>query len=198
MATPDTGAGHSAGPGAAYNRVMLHTLQRMFGPAVLARVTLMANHVIGSEAVATQRLLPHAGKRVLIELRDWPSLLPPLPPLAWQVTPAGLLDWCGPEPVGATELRLSLPAENPALLGLRLAQGQLPEVDISGDAQLATDVNWLMQNLRWDLADDLERVFPAPVAQGLHRAGTALVAAVRSAVQTAASARDRWQARSGV
>ena len=86
-------------------------------------------------------------------------------------------------------------ADNPALLAARLLMGELPPVEVAGDAQLATDVNWLMQNLRWDLAADLERVFPPPVAAGLHRAGTALVQGLRAALQGAESLRSRWQAR---
>jgi ubiquinone biosynthesis protein UbiJ len=80
---------------------MLHTLQQMFAPAVLERLTLLLNHVLGGETVATQRLLPHAGKVVQLELTAWPSLLPPPPLLAWRVTPAGLLEWCGPDPRAA-------------------------------------------------------------------------------------------------
>ena len=50
-----------------------------------------------------------------------------------------------------------------------------------------------MQNLRWDVAADLERVFPPPLAQGLHRAGSALARALRAAVQGASGLKDRWR-----
>jgi hypothetical protein len=92
--------------------------------------------------------------------------------LAWRVTPAGLLEWCGPDAPGGADLRLCLAAANPALLAAQMLTGIRPAVDVAGDAQLAGDVNWLMQNLRWDPAADLERVFPPPVAQGLHRVGS--------------------------
>ena len=61
----------------------------------------------------------------------------------------------------------------PALLPLaRLALGGTPPaVQIDGDAQLAGDMNWLLQNLRWDVAADLERLFGPAVAQQLHQPG---------------------------
>jgi len=177
---------------------MLHTLQQMFAPAVLERLTLLVNHVLAGEAVATQRMLPHAGKVVQLELTAWPSLLPPPPVLAWRVTPAGLLEWCGPDPLGAAELRLGLAAANPALMAAQLLAGVRPAVDVAGDAQLAGDVNWLMEHLRWDPAADLERVFPPPVAQGLYRVGVALAGGLKVAVQGVSSLRQRWQARQGI
>lgn len=181
----------------AYNRAMLHSLQQMFAPAVMERLTLLVNHVLGGEAVATQRLLPHAGKAVQIEVTAWPALLPLPPALVWRVTPAGLLEWSGLEPAGPADLRVCLAADNPALLVARLLAGNRPQVEVAGDAQLAGDVNWLMQNLRWDPAADLERVFPPPLAQGLHRAGSALTGGLEVAVQRAESLRQRWQARQG-
>jgi ubiquinone biosynthesis protein UbiJ len=176
---------------------MLHTLHQMLAPAVMERLTLLLNHVLGSEPVATQRLQPHAGKVVQIEAAGWPSLLPPPPSLAWRITPAGLLEWCGADPPPAPELRLRLAADNPALLAARLAGGELPPVDVAGDAALAGDVNWLMQNLRWDLAADLERIAPPPVAAALVQAGRALSRGVRAAVQGLGALRERWRPRQG-
>ena len=177
---------------------MLHTLHQMLAPAALERLTLLVNHVLHGEAVATARLLPHVGKVVQVDVTAWPSLLPPLPSLAWRITPAGLLEWTGPSPDAAADLRLAVAADNPALLGARLLAGELPPVDVSGDAHLAGEVNWLMQNLRWDPAADLERVFPPAVAQGLHRAGSALAQGLRAAVTGAQALRQRWQPRPGL
>lgn len=185
----------SAAP--AYNRAMLHTLQQLAAPAAMERLTLLLNHVLGSEAVATQRLLPHVGKTVRVEILQWPALLPPPPPLAWRVTPAGLLEGCDPGGPAEVDLRLGVVADNPALLAVRMAIGQRPPVEVAGDAQLAADVNWLLQNLRWDLGGDLERLFPAPLAAGLVHAGTALAQGLGVAAQQLESLRSRWQARQG-
>ena len=161
---------------------MLHTLDRLFTPALMNRLTLALNHVLASEAVATGRLLPHAGRRVRVELLNWPPLLPPAPSLAFELTPAGLLEWCGIEPPAGADLSLRIDAANPALLMARLAAGERPAVSIDGDAALATDVDWLVQNLRWDVAADLEAVIGPVAAEQVHRLGVALARGLRAAL----------------
>lgn len=170
---------------------MLHTLSALLAPAAVERLTLVINHVLGSERVAGERLRRHAGSRVELVLEAWPALLPAPPALAFRITPAGLLEWCGPERAGAAELTVRLDAANPALLLARSLAGDMPAVEIDGDAQLATDVNWLMQNLRWDVEADLERLVGPLAARTLHRLGSALAAAVRAALQSAGAIKDR-------
>ena len=173
---------------------MLQSLPQMLGPAVMERATLILNHVLGGERVATERLLPHAGKTLQLHLGAWPSALPPPPRLAWRVTPAGLLEWCG-EPPAAPELTLRLMLDHPAALASHLLSGALPPMDVAGDAHLAADVNWLTQNLRWDVAADLERLFPPLVAETLHRAGSTIARALRAALQGVDALRNRWRPR---
>jgi ubiquinone biosynthesis accessory factor UbiJ len=176
---------------------MLHSLNarlsEIVAPALGDRLTLLINHVLGAEAAATARLQPHSGAVLALALPNWPALLPPPPVLAWRVTPAGLLDWCG-APTGApaaaapaATLQITLDAGNPALLLAQALAGEQPKVQIEGDAQLAGDVNWLMQNLRWDVAADLERLFGPAVAGPLHQLGRMLAGAVRKALEGAAS-----------
>ena len=78
-------------------------------------------------------------------------------------------------------------ASNPALVLARALAGEPPAVRIDGDAALAGDVNWLLQNLRWDVAADLERLFGPAVAGPLHQLGRMLAGAVRKALEGAAS-----------
>lgn len=52
--------------------------------------------------------------------------------------------------------------------------GQRPQVEIEGDAALAGDVNWLVTNLRWDIADDVERLLGPAAAQALTQAAQVL------------------------
>jgi ubiquinone biosynthesis accessory factor UbiJ len=176
-------------PGAAYNHSMLQTLQAMLAPALSERLTLVINHVLNGEAVATERLRPHAGRSLALRLRSWPALLPAPPVLAWRITPAGLLEWCGADPAtetdAAPDLAVQLDAPNPALLLAKALAGEMPAVQVEGDAQLAGDVNWLLQNLRWDVAADLERVFGPTLAAPLHTVGSALAAALRKAIGVA-------------
>jgi ubiquinone biosynthesis protein UbiJ len=164
---------------------MLHSLQNLLAPALAERLTLVINHVLSSEAVATQRLRAHAGRSVALTLDGWPRLLPEPPALRWRVTPAGLLEWSGQEPPSAPDLAVQVDASNPALLVARALAGEPPAVQIEGDAQLAGDVNWLLQNLRWDVAADLERLFGPVVAPQLHRLGSMLARGLRGALKLA-------------
>lgn len=171
---------------------MLNALQSLFAPAAMGRVTLVVNHVLAAEPVATERLRPHSGRRIELRPQAWPALLPPLPALAFVITPAGLLEWAGAaEAPTPSDLTVRFDAANPALLLASALTGETPAVDIDGDAQLATDVNWLMQNLRWDVESDLERVLGPAAAHQVYRLGAALARAVRAALQGAAALRRR-------
>mgnify|MGYP005605430309 CR=1 FL=1 len=51
---------------------MLHSLNAMLAPALMERIVLVVNHVLGAEPAATQRLQAH-GQRIIelqIEHRD--------------------------------------------------------------------------------------------------------------------------------
>ena len=172
---------------------MLQNLNALLAPALMDRLVLVVNHVLSAEPQATQRLLPHSGKVLRLDLMQLPRLLPAPPPLAFVVTPAGLVDWCR-EPVDA-DLRVRLDAANPAALALQVLRGAMPPLVIEGDAQLATDVDWLLKNLRWNVADDLDRLFGPAVAHELHRLGSGLGGALRSALQGASNLADRGRAR---
>ena len=162
---------------------MLHNLNALLAPALMDRLVLVVNHVLSAEPAAVQRLKAHQGRVLRLDLLQLPRLLPAPPPLAFQITPAGLVEWCR-EPVDA-DLRVRLEAANPALLALQALTGQMPALAIEGDVQLAADVDWLLKNLRWDVADDLERLFGPTVAHELHRLGSSLARAMRNAMQLA-------------
>jgi ubiquinone biosynthesis protein UbiJ len=178
---------------------MLHSLKAqlsaLVAPALAERLTLVFNHVLASEPVATDRLRPHAGRCLQLVLQDWPTLLPEPPVLAWRVTAAGLLEWAGELP--PMDLTVRLDASNTALLLARTVGGATPAVQIEGDAQLAGDINWLVENLRWDVAADLERLFGPSVAHQIHQFGSALATGIRAAVQKAEDLRSRWRPRAG-
>ena len=176
---------------------MLHSLQALASTAVIERAILLANHLIASEPVAAQRLREHAGRTVLLQLDGWPSLLPALPPLALRITAAGLLEWCGDDVPEAPDLRVSVDASNPALVLVRTLAGDKPRIEVAGDAQLATDVNWLFDNLRWDFEDDLARLVGDAPARELSRFGRSVAGAMREAVRAIGSVASRLRGEAG-
>ena len=111
------------------------------------RLVLLLNHVLQQEPAATERLRRQAGKA--IEVR-WGDIAFPL-----QATPAGLL---ANAPEGtAADLVLTVSDASPLSLARTLLAGERPPVAIQGDVQLAADVAWLVDNVRWDLEEDLAR-----------------------------------------
>jgi len=162
---------------------MLQDWSKLLAPAVQDRICLLLNHVISRESVAMDRLRPFAGRHVLVHLRGWPALLPPAPDLVLAITPAGLFERVE-QPQGEP-LRIEIEASNPALMALSTLSGQRPEVSVSGDVALAGAINWLIENLRWDIEDDLAALVGPMAAHQLARlsraAGAALAALVKSA-----------------
>lgn len=185
------GEGNSPrGPGA-YNYRMLDTLRQLASQAFMQRLTLWLNHVLAGEEVAMQRLRPHAGRCIRLQMNGWPALLPPVPELAFTITPAGLLEWNGDTVPATVDLSVNVDASNPALAMARGLSGERPSVEISGDAALATDVSWLMDNLRWDVQDDLARIVGEAPAHELARIGQRLAAGLREAVTALAGIATR-------
>ncbi|WP_428505844.1 hypothetical protein [Roseateles sp.] len=155
---------------------MLEEWTSMFAPAAQDRMILLLNHVISREALAMARLQPFAGQSVLLHLQNWPTLLPQAPDLALGVTPAGLFERLEQAPEGA--LRIDIDASNPALLALASFTGQKPQVSVQGDAAFAGAMNWLIENLRWDIEDDLAALLGPVAAHQLARWGRAIATAL--------------------
>lgn len=168
---------------------MPNPLTDLLLPAATDRFVLLANHVLASAPAATERLKPHAGRVLKIEVEGWRVPLPPPPPLALRLTPAGLFEAvvAGESPEPAPDLRLRVDASQPFEAARRVATGELPSLQIEGDVGLANDVNWVVANVRWDIAADLERVFGPMVAGGLAQAGEKLAATARTLAEGAAS-----------
>ncbi len=178
----------------AYNRRMLREpIPARLSTALLERLVLLLNHVLAAEPAAAGRLRVHAGRRVECTLAGWPGVLPVPPALVFVVTPAGLFEWCGAEPApdGATPLQLRVDASNPAAVLLRAAAGERPTITIQGDAEFATDLNWLLDNLRWDVEDDLARIVGPGPAHQFAAVARPLAHGVRSALRGVAAAVDR-------
>ena len=133
------------------------------------KCVLVLNHVLMQEPQAMQRLVRQSGRVVLAQWRSFTFKL--------QVTPAGLLDVAAE---GSTpDLTLVLAEESPFALAQAALQGNKPPVRIEGDVQLAAEVHWLADNLRWDVEEDLSRVVGDAPAHLVMDAGRKLSGALR-------------------
>jgi ubiquinone biosynthesis protein UbiJ len=113
------------------------------------RLVLLLNHVLQQEPEAQARLKRQVGR--VVEAH-WRHLS-----VRFQATPAGLLDLA--PPTLAPDLTLTLTEESPWSLAQAAVRGEKPPVRIAGDVQLAAEVQWLVDHVRWDLEEDLARVF---------------------------------------
>lgn len=132
------------------------------------RLVLLLNHVLMQEPQATERLARQKGRSMRVQWQDLTLQL--------VFTPAGLLDLAGSE--ATPDLVLTLTETSPVALVQGWVAGDKPGVRIEGDVQLAADVNWLSDHVRWDVEADLARIVgdvPAHlVVDGCRKAATAL------------------------
>lgn len=136
------------------------------------RVVLFLNHVLMQEPQAQQRLKRQLGKPVRVQWGDFHLTL--------AATAAGLLE--RPEGDRQPELNVTLTQTSPFALAQRVLSGERPGVDIQGDVQLAAEVAWLVDNVRWDVEEDLSRVFGDAVAHTLAGGARSAAMAIKSFV----------------
>lgn len=134
------------------------------------RLVLLINHVLQQEPEAMQRLARHRGKAIQMRWSRFDLLV--------RATAAGLLDLAADAPT--PDLRIEVAEPSHLELARTLLAGQRPPVHIEGDVQLAAEVGWLAEHLRWDMEDDLSRLLgdvPAhALGEAARRARSALAA----------------------
>ena len=135
------------------------------------RLVLFLNHVLMSEPEAMARLARQKGQR--IELL-WDRVQLQLSP-----TPAGLLERGR---FDGFDLRLTVTEDTPVALVSTLARADKPKVRIEGDVQLAAEINWLIDHVRWDAEEDLARLVGDATAHTLAEAARKALASLRSFV----------------
>ena len=136
---------------------------------VQRRIVLLLNHILLQEPQATSRVARQQGRVVLLQ---WRSLS-----MRLLATPAGLLDLAAPET--PADLVLAVSQESPVALAQDLLRGERPAVRIVGDVQLAAEVNWLVDHVRWDIEEDLARVLGDAQAHTLGQAARGMASALR-------------------
>jgi ubiquinone biosynthesis accessory factor UbiJ len=136
------------------------------------RVVLFLNHVLMHEPQAQQRLRRQHGKPVRVAWGDFHLTL--------AATPAGLLE--RPSGDRQPELHMTVTQTSPFSLARQVLGGERPDVDIQGDVQLAAEVAWLVDNVRWDVEEDLSRVLGDAVAHTLVDGARAAASGLRAFV----------------
>ncbi|MFN3376764.1 MAG: hypothetical protein ACK40S_09465 [Burkholderiaceae bacterium] len=135
---------------------------------VQQRIVLLLNHVLMQEPEAMARLARQRGRVVSAQWRHFS--------MALLITPAGLFNRAAERVT--PDLRLEIAESSPLALLEAVVRGDKPPVRIEGDVQLAAEINWLADHVRWDLEEDLARLMgDAPahgLAQALRRAAQAL------------------------
>ena len=133
------------------------------------RVVLFLNHVLMQEPQAQERLKRQKGKPVKMQWGDFHLTL--------AATAAGLLE----RPSGELqpELNVTFTQSSPVDMARRVLSGDKPGVDIQGDVQLAAEVAWLVDNVRWDVEEDLSRVLGDATAHTLVRFARSAASAVK-------------------
>lgn len=133
------------------------------------RLVLLLNHILGQEKEATARLARQKGRVIHLQWRDYTLFLMP--------TPAGLLDLA---PAGAKpDLVLMVTEASPVALAQASLRGDKPPVRVEGDVQLAAEVNWLTDHVRWEYEEDLARLMGDTPARALSVAARSLAQAVK-------------------
>ena len=126
--------------------------------------SFVLNHLLEAEPWARARLAPFAGGT--IEVRN-----PPFPALRFVILPGGTVEAGGGEPTLTVTLR-----PEAVLTLIRGPEHFARALEVDGDPRLASEILALAQHLRWDVEEDLSRVFGDVAAHRMAEAGRAFAA----------------------
>jgi ubiquinone biosynthesis accessory factor UbiJ len=104
------------------------------------------NHLLGQSAWARRQLQPFAGRQARFDMPPWQ--------LAFAVTAEGLFESVGE---GDIDVTVTLPAETP-LVALQGMDRAMAAAHVTGNAEFATALSFVLKNLRWDAEEDLSRL----------------------------------------
>ncbi|MEK7361661.1 MAG: ubiquinone biosynthesis protein [Pseudomonadota bacterium] len=119
------------------------------------------NHLLEAEASARDKLKPYAGQ--CVEFRN-----PPLPVLRLVILDTGLLAAAAQDAVSNLVVTIGSGAL-PAFV--RGEDALMREIGIEGNADLASAVQYLFRHLRWDVEEDLSRIFGDVIAHRMVEQG---------------------------
>ena len=115
---------------------------------VQQRLVLFLNHVLMQEKEAMDRLVRQKGRIARVQWRQYS--------MALVITPAGLFNVAAED--AEPDLLLEVTQTSPVSLAQTALRGDKPTIRIEGDVQLAAEINWLVDNVQWDVEEDLARL----------------------------------------
>ena len=140
---------------------------------VQQRLVLFLNHVLMQEKEAMDRLVRQRGRVARVQWRSYS--------MALLVTPAGLFNLA---PEGAApDLQLDVTEASPLALASVALRGDKPAIRIEGDVQLAAEINWLVDHVRWDIEEDVARLIGDAPAHTLGQVARKAAQALRQFVR---------------
>ena len=149
------------------------------------RMVLLLNHVLQQEPQAQQRLAKQQGKTIYLSWRQFNGQV--------RITPAGLLDLSST--LQSSDLLVDVAEPSISQLARHAAQGERPPIRIAGDVALASELNWVIDNVRWDVEDDLARLVGDVPAHKLAQLGRIVADALRKFAQGALATWDGLSSR---
>lgn len=144
------------------------------------RLVLLLNHVLMQEPEATARLARLRGRSVRVQ---WRALS-----MTVAATPAGLLELDAGHK--AADLSLVVADDSPVSLAQTVLTGDKPPINIEGDVQLAAEVNWLVDHVRWDIEEDLSKLVGDAAANTLVSMGRQAFQAMQQFIRKPAPGND--------
>jgi ubiquinone biosynthesis protein UbiJ len=138
------------------------------------RLVWLLNHVLMQEPEATARLARLKGRVVHLQWRTLSMTL--------AATPPGLLELDTSQKTA--DLSLLVADDSPVSLVQTVLAGGKPPIKIEGDVQLAAEVNWLVDHVRWDVEEDLSRIVGDAPAHALTSAAKQVVTGLKSFLVT--------------
>ena len=88
------------------------------------------------------------------------------------------------------DLKLTSTDNSPLNMASAILKGEKPGVHIEGDVQLAAEVNWLIDHVRWDVEEDLSKLVGDVAANTLVNGGRQIWQALQKFVGKSAPATD--------
>jgi ubiquinone biosynthesis accessory factor UbiJ len=113
------------------------------------------NHLLGQASWARGQLSAFAGRRARFDMPPWQ--------LAFAITADGLFEATTEDEV---DVAVSLPADTP-LVALQGIDRAMAAAHVTGNAEFATALSFVLKNLRWDAEEDLSKLVGDVVAHRL-------------------------------